>query len=340
MRLFSALSKELRRRLYLAHITIFGIITLGTIAFHYLEDLSWSESLYFTTTTVTTVGYGDFVPTYTASRIFTVVFILLGVGSVLYALSILAQLYIQREIVGVLEFRRRTKEMEKLSNHYIICGAGRVGRRIINVLVQQKLPHVIIDFNQEKLDLVEKNPLGFMINGDATDEAILLQAGAEKATGLATCLSDDAKNVYVSLTARDLSPNLHIVSRAVEEQAESKLISAGASRVVSPIIIGGQSMGRALIKPAIADFMESIVAENLDLVFEEITVSEHSEFIGKTLAEIDARNKMEILIVAIRRIDGEMIFNPSGATEVKSRDLLIVIGKAGVVRNLTSNSKS
>ncbi|MEZ5345154.1 MAG: potassium channel protein [Pyrinomonadaceae bacterium] len=336
MSLLENLLPDLRRRLIYAMIAIVLMLAFGTIGFHYIEDLSWSESLYFTTTTLTTVGYGDIVPQTRAGRQFTTVFVLVGVGTVLYALSVLAQAFIQDEILGTLGIRRRTKEMENLSNHYIICGAGRVGRRMIRALNRQNIPFVVIEIHRDRIEQIEESERAFVLTGDATLENNLRKAGVERARGLATCLSDDAQNVYVALTARDLNKNLHIVSRAVEEEAEPKLIRAGANRVVSPIIIGSQSMARALIKPAIADFMDSIIAENLDLVFEEIRVSSDSKYIDMSLMTSNIRNEFDILIVAIRRNDGEMIFNPSGKTKILEGDLMIVIGKAESVQKFST----
>ena len=250
------------------------MIGIGTVGFRYFEGLTWLESVYFTTATVTTVGYGDIFPKTDSGRKFTTFFILFGVGTVLYALSIFAQTFIQSGIVSALGLRRKTKEMKKLSNHYIICGAGRVGKRIIRSLSKENIPFVVIEISRSTIEGIKDRENLFIMEGDATIETNLRDAGVDRAKGLVTCLSDDAKNVYVALTARDINKTLHIVSRAIEEQAEPKLIRAGANRVVSPIIIGSQSMTRALIKPAIADFMDSIVAENLDLVFEEIPIDE------------------------------------------------------------------
>ncbi len=338
MSLILNLPPNFKRRLIYAHGAIISMIAIGTVGFRYFEGLNWWDSLYFTTATVTTVGYGDIVPSTSAGRHFTTIFMLISVGTVLYALSMLAQAFIQNEVLGTLGVRRKTREMENLSNHYIICGAGRVGRRMISTLTRENIPHVIIEFNRERIERIENFERAFVLLGDATHEKNLRSAGVERALGLATCLSDDAQNVYVALTARDLNKDLHIVSRAVEEEAEPKLIRAGANRVVSPTIIGSQSMARALIRPAIADFMESIVAENLDLVFEEIRVSNDSNYLGQTLMDSNIRNDLDILIVAIRRKDGEMIFNPSGATGILEGDLLIVIGKAESVQRFAKIS--
>ena len=180
---------------------------------------------------------------------------------------------------------------------------------------------------------------GFVIVGDATSEDVLHRAGVTRAKGLASCLADDADNVYVVLTARGMNEKLHIVARAVEEEAEPKLIRAGANRVVAPTIIGSQSMARALLKPAIADFMDSIVAENLDLAFEEIAIEEKSIYVGKKLKDTNIRSELDLVIVAIRRKNGEMLFHPSGETLILEGDLLIVIGRAEAIQNLLGQAK-
>jgi voltage-gated potassium channel len=261
-----------------------------------------------------------------------------GVGTVLYALTLLAQSIIQSELLDVLGSRRKIKEMDKLKDHYIVCGAGRVGRRVIRQLQKEGLPCVIIEFDEKKIVEFEQDGLPVIL-GDATLEENLIKAGVERSRGLASCLAEDASNVYVVLTARGLNEKLHIVARAVEAEAEVKLIRAGASRVISPIIIGSQSMARALLKPAIADFMESIVAESLDLVFEEVAVSERSPYAGKRLRETNISDELNIIVVAIRRQGGEMIFHPQGETLIVDNDLLIVVGKAETVQKLVEANR-
>jgi voltage-gated potassium channel len=234
--------------------------------------------------------------------------------------------------------QKKTREMEKLENHYIVCGGGRVGRRIVRALQKEKIPFVMMERDEKKVAQLEDECTHILI-GDATLEENLIRAGVERAKGLATCLADDADNVYVVLTARGLNEKLHIVARAVEEQAEPKLIRAGASRVVSPIIIGSQSMARALLKPAIADFMDSIVAETLDLVFEEVAIRLHSPYINKCLRETNISRELNLIIVAIRRKNGELFFHPVGETRIEEGDLLIVVGKADSVQKLVEANK-
>lgn len=332
------MSKITRRRLFYASLTIVGMIFFGAMGFHILEGWTLLESFYMATETVTTVGYGDIPPKTTGGRIFAMFFMLLGGGTVLFAITTLIQSVIQSEILDALDFRRKSKEMEKLHNHFIVCGAGRVGRRIIRNLQKEKLPFVIIERDEKRLAEFESENIHLIV-GDATLEENLIRAGVKNAKGLAACLPDDAANVYVVLTARGIKENLHIVARAVEEQAEPKLIRAGANRVVAPTIIGSQSMARALLKPAIADFMDSIVAETLDLVFEEVAIDSHSPFSNKKLSETNLMKELSVIVIAIRRKDGELYFHPTGESKIEEGDMLIVVGKADSVQKLVEANK-
>ena len=331
-----ALNGIARRKLLFAAFLVVVMIVIGAVGFRVFEDFGWLDSLYTAAQTVTTVGYGDLTPVTKGGRIFAIVLMLTGAGTVLYALSVLAQAVIQSEMVEAFSRRRRVKEMEKLEGHYIVCGAGRVGRRIIRNLQDQGLPHVVIESSETKMGEID-SPLSFLMIGDATSEENLIDAGVKRARGLASCLPDDAANVYVVLTARGLNPNLHIVARAVEEQAEATLIRAGASRVVAPTIIGSQSMARALLKPAVADFMDSIVAETMDLVFEEIAIGPGSFLIGKAVKDASLAEGANVIVVAIRSKGGELEFQPKSDRTILEGDLLIVIGKAESVQRLMHN---
>jgi voltage-gated potassium channel len=338
MKRFPIISIIARSRLSYALIAIFVAIGIGAIGFHLIEGFSPLDSIYLATETVTTVGYGDLSPKTVYGRVFAIFFMLVGGGTVLYALTTLVQTLFQAEFVSMLDARRKIKEMEKLRNHYIVCGAGRVGKRIIRSLEKQKIPFVVIEREERKTAPVADGG-GYIIIGDATLEETLKRAGVEHAKGLASCLADDAANVYVVLTARGMNGQMHIVARAVEEEAEPKLIRAGANRVVAPTIIGSQAMARALLKPTIADFMDSIVAETMDLVFEEVAIKTNSMYVGKCLKETNIRAELNLVIVAIRRKLGEMIFQPSGEDCIEEGDLLIVIGRAESVAKLVEANK-
>lgn len=284
------------------------------------------ESLYTATQTVTTVGYGDLAPQTYAGRLFAIVFMIAGVGTVLYALTSIVQTVVQSEMVAALGERRRTREIRRVQKHFIICGAGRVGSRIIRELQRAKCPFVVIEREQHKVaDLMARGE--HVIVSDATLEETLKEAGIERARALAACLPNDADNLYVVLMARDLNEHLHVVARAVEEQAEPKLVRAGANRVVSPIIIGSRRMAEALMKPALADFMDSITAENLALGFDEVELPQGSVYVGHKLKYTNIRSELDVVIIAIRRRGGEMLFNPTGDTVLEGGDLLIAIGR-------------
>jgi voltage-gated potassium channel len=301
-------------------------MAFGTLGFHLIEGWSLLDSLYMTVETVTTVGYGDVPPKTAGGRVFAIIFMFIGVGTVAYVLSSTVQLVIQSELIATFGERRRHREMSKLRNHFIICGAGRVGSHIIRDLERARVSFVIIEEDEQKVaHLIERGC--HVLVRDATLEETLRDAGVERARGLAACLPEDAENVYIVLTARDLNQNLHIVARAAEEQAETKLIRAGANRVVAPTIMGGRRMAMAMIKPAVDDFMDSITADDLNLNFEQTEVDVPSSLIGQKLRATPIRSELDIVIISIRRRNGERLFNPNGETVIEEGDMLIAIGR-------------
>jgi len=225
--------------------------------------------------------------------------------------------------------------MSKLRDHFIICGAGRVGSHLIRSLRAVDGVFLVIESDQAKCEALMELGIPVLVR-DATLEETLIEAGVQYARGLATCLPDDADNVYVVLTARDLNPGIHLVARAAEEQAESKLIRAGANRVVAPTIIGGHRMAMALTKPAVGDFLDSVTANHLELGFEQLEVSAFSSLVGRKLSESVIRSELNIVIVSIRRNDGKIIFNPGGETAIEAGDMLIAIGNAESLSRLNA----
>ncbi len=321
-----------RVRIRVVLLAVFGAIVLGTIMFHVLEGWSILDSLYVTAQTVTTVGFGDLTPRTPAGRAFAAIFMMVSVGVVLYALTTTVQAIVHSEVFATYG---RSRQMSKLRDHFIICGAGRVGSHLIRGLRAVDATFVVIETDPAKVEALTDLNIP-VLPRDATLEETLHEAGVQHARGLATCLPDDADNVYVVLTARDLNPNIHIVARAAEEQAENKLIRAGANRVVAPTIIGGHRMAMALTKPAVGDFLDSITANHLELGFEQLEVDAVSTLVGRKLSETVIRSELNIVVVSIRRSDGEIIFNPSGEAKIEAGDMLIAIGNAESLRRLNA----
>jgi voltage-gated potassium channel len=312
-------------RIWLVVFAVAAALVVGTIGFHWLEGWSLVDSLYVSAQTVTTVGYGDLTPQTSRGKLFAAAFMVLGVGVVLYCLTTAAHSIVQSALIATLDQRRHSRKMSKLRNHFIICGAGRVGSHLVRYLKQSGEIFLVIEKDPQKVVELTDQGVAVLVR-DATLEESLREAGVEHARGLAACLPNDADNVYVVLTARDLNANLHIVARAAEEPAEVKLVRAGANRVIAPTIIGGHRMATALTKPAVADFIDSITASQLELTFEQLEVEPSSTLVGKKLRETKIRSDLDIVIVSIRRNDGKMLFNPSGEAVIEGGDMLIAIG--------------
>lgn len=325
-------------RILYAVLAVAVAIILGTVSFALIEGWSLLDSFYVAAQTVTTVGYGDVTPATRNGRFFAIIFMLSGVGVVLYSLTWTVQSIVQSELVATFGQRRLSRRMNKLKDHFIVCGAGRVGSHLVRNLLGSDNTLVVVESDPQRVaELVEMGVT--VLVRDATLEESLREAGVERARGLAACLPDDADNVYVVLTARDLHPNLHIVARAAEEQAEAKLIRAGANRVVAPTLIGGHRMAVALTKPAVGDFIDSITANNLELAFEQLEVGNASPLVNLKLRDTNIRSELDIVIVSIQRGNGQVLFNPSGETMICAGDMLIAIGKAEAMMKLCAMAK-
>jgi voltage-gated potassium channel len=301
------------------------IISLGSLGYMWLEGWSLFDALYMTVVTLTTVGYGDLYPTNTASRVFTMGLILIGVGFMLYMFTALARVVVEGEIRSALGKRKLLKHIKKLTNHYIICGFGRIGEIIARQLKERKIPLVIIETNPGLLTTLEESSYYF-INGDASKEEVLLEAGIERARGLVAVVSSDANNVFITLTARSLNPNIFIVARGVEPGSEQKLIRAGADRVESPYELGGRKMAQTILRPNVTTFIELAMKEDVDLGMEEIMVAPTSALVGLALKDSGIRQQLNTIVVSIKRASGEMLFNPSPGTQIFAGDTLIALG--------------
>lgn len=333
--------EELRKKLILSAGIIVTIIAIGTAGYMFIEEWDFWDSFYMTIITLTTVGYREIHDLSRAGQIFTVVLLIGGVGTVLYALSAGAKILLEGELQDVFGRKKVEKKLKELKNHYIICGFGRMGKIIAKELSHAKLKFVVIEKNEFIIDPDEKEKL-LIVQGDATRDELLKKVGIERAKCLISVLPTDAENLYVVLSARGLNPNLLIIARAGEEGSEQKLLRAGADRVVSPYHIGGLRMAHTVLKPAVVDFIEfATKSGNIDLQIEEITIKEKSKLVNLTLDECGIGRDLGIIIVAIKQQNGEMKFNPNFRSKIQAGDTLIAVGetsKLSILENMANGN--
>ncbi|HLA05569.1 MAG TPA: NAD-binding protein [Syntrophales bacterium] len=327
----------LPRKLAIAIIVLLSMLLMGTIGFHYLEGWSFLESFYATVVTLSTVGYGDFLPRSKEGMLFTVFLIIVGVGTMLYTIGLVTETMIEGRLKIIMGRGRLGKMIKKMNNHYIICGCGRIGSLICRELAGEKVDFVVIDNNQEVIQKIEEE--GFVyLRGDATHEKTLLAAGIKTAKGIVCVLSTDAENLYVILTARELNPGIFILSRSEGEESEQRLLRAGANRVESPYMMGGMRMAMAILRPAMLDFVEiTTMRQSLELRMDEISMCEGSSYIGKSLEDSNIRQKFGLIVVAVKKESGKMIFNPVAKYVIENNDKLIALGEADNINQFTNS---
>lgn len=315
-----------KSKLQYSILALLGTITLGTIGFKVLTSWTWFTCFYFTLITVTTIGFGEPPEMTEAAYYFTVVIILTGVAIVGYTASILVQTILSLELIASIEKRRMRKEIHSLNKHYIICGAGRVGLRVVREITKRKMDYLIVE-NDEQVatNLVQQ---GFrVLEGDATQDEVLREAGIERAAGLICAVSSDPENLYITLTARDINKDVFIVARANDESAVPRLLKVGANKVVSPVITGSHQMAQFLVKPLVADFLElATMVEEHNLAIEQIYITPGSELHNQTLQATHIRTQLNVMVIGIKRLSGEMLFNPSADTIIETGDAMIVMG--------------
>lgn len=308
-------------------VILLTIFIIGTLGFHFIEGWSLIDSFYTTIATLSTVGYGDFAPETTAGKFFVIFVIILGVGMMFYTLVLLAETFIEGRLSILLGRGKLEKVIEKMNNHYIICGGGRIGFLICRELMAGKMPCLIIDNNPEVVQKAQEE--GFIYcKGDATQDKILIAAGIKRAKGIICVLPTDAENLYVILTAKELNQKIYIMARSEEEESERRLLRAGADKVMSPYTLGGVRMAMAILRPAMLDFIEITTSrQSLELRMEEISVCPNSLFVSKTLEDSGIRKRYGLIIVAVKKDSGKMIFNPLANYIIEEGDRLIAMGE-------------
>lgn len=315
------------RRLQFSLLILLGLNVFGTVMYMLLEGWTAVDALYMTVITIATVGFGEVRQLSISGRLFTIVLIYLGVGAATTAITNALGLVLEPILWGTLERRRMQKSIEQLSQHYIICGYGRMGRQIIHDLQARNEAFVLIDSNTELVEQLLEQQIPFII-GDATIDETLLEAQIEKAKGIVAALSSDAGNVMTVLTARELNPDAFIVARVVRDENERKLRRAGANRVINPYQIGGHRMTLSLLRPAVHDFLDHIFhfGDGRDIEIGQIVVYPQSDLDGKTISTSGLRDKYNISILAIREANGKLQITPNPMTQLTPHSELIIIG--------------
>jgi len=319
-------------RLRAALAVLVVVMIVGTIGYVVL-GFSGLDAFYQTVTTVTTVGFREVHPLSDAGKVFTIVLILLGVGTVLYALGVLIQTLVEGELRDVFGRRRMDRRIADLDDHVIVCGWGRVGRAIAKDVADGGGRLVVVDTNQDRL---ADAPCATVV-GDATDDEVLRRAGVERASALVAALDSDAGNLFVTLSARALHPELFIVARVRVEESVEKLRRAGADRIVNPQSIGGARMAAFVLQPHVTEFLD-VVMHDRDIEFrlEEVVVAPGSTVAGRSLREAQIRDRTGALVLALREPDGSFSTNPSPEMRIESGHVLIAIGTPGELTALAA----
>ena len=315
------------RKLLYSLVMLFALVGLGTLGYYIFEPMPLFEAFYMTIITMSTVGFSEVIPLTTVGRVITVLIIILGLTVGTYTISIIVQWLVGGEIQKVFGRKKLHKQIIELNGHFIICGFGRIGQIICKELFEEGIKFVVIE--QDASAIEEITSLKFLfIEMDATSEEALLAAGILKAKGLVTAVNSDANNVFITLTAKGLRPDIFVLARASEEKNEEKLIKAGATRVVSPYLIGGRRMAHVLKRPTVVDFLDIATINNkLGLLMEEVKVRPGSGLVGKNLIESRLRQDFGIIIVAIKKSVNQMIFNPAPSETLDAGDVIVAIGQ-------------
>jgi voltage-gated potassium channel len=308
-------------------VLLFVLMILGgTMGYVVIEGWPFLDALYMTVITLSTVGFGEVRVVSSAGRIFTMVLIVLGVSFVFYVLGSVIQFMMEGHIRRILGRRKLEKEIREQKGHYIICGYGRVGTSICDVLASKPLGIIVIERDLDRIARLEKRNLLY-VAGEATDEDNLMKARVKEARGLVAALKTDSDNVYVTLTARQMNPKLFIIARAGERKSENNLLAAGANKVVSPYSMGAHRIAQMILRPTVTDFLELTSMDSPNILMEEMLVHPSSKLVDVALQDSGIRRDYDLIIVAIRKAGGEMLFNPSSHTRLEGGDTVVAIGE-------------
>ena len=319
----------LRWKLTITLMVVMAVFVTGTVGYHYIEGWSLFDSLYMTAITLTSVGYQEVHPLSREGKIFTIFLVVCGYGILAVTIGLVSTFLIEAEFKEIRRLRKMEKKLEKIEGHYIICGGGRIGERIVEEFIKAKIPFVVIEKEEERINLlVEKYPELIYVRGDATDEDILRKARIEKAKGLLTTFPSDADNLFVVISARAINPRLRIISRAAQEETQDKLAAAGVDAVILPDLIGALRMASLVIRPNVVSFLDIMTGTGeVTLNLEEVEIPAGSWLIGKTLGDAKIPSKTGLIVIAVKK-EGEdkFKFNPLSSEKINSNDVLVVLG--------------
>lgn len=308
---------------------------IGTVGFHVIERWPLFDSFYMALMTLTTVGYGEVHPLSFYGRLFASFLMLVGVATVFISFAILGDTLLRLELADYFGRRRRDRMLEHIAGHYIVCGAGRVGRSVVLELLQGGAEVVLIDNDPERVKWADARGI-VTLTADASKDETLRQARIETAAGLVSAIASDAENVYVTLSAKVLNPSLHVAVRASDEQAEKKLQRAGATTVLTPYTYIGHRLAQSLLRPHVLSFLDLASAlgkTDLDLAIEQLLVTPGCSLSSKTLAEAEL-GRTGVIVLAVRRPSGAMQFNPQAQVRLEGGDVLIAMGERQRLKQL------
>ena len=296
------------------------------LGYMWIEGWNFLDSMYMTAITLTTVGFGEVRPLSQAGRIYTAVVIFFGVGTVLYIFASVSQTLFEGHLRAVFGKRKLERRIQKMKDHFILCGYGRIGSIVAQMLTERSVPLVVIDNDPFIIELLDEAGIPY-VQGEATSEDTLLSAGLLRAKGVITCLSTNAENLYVTMTVRDLNENVFICARAEDEPGESRLSKAGADRVILPSFLGARRMAMAVLRPTVTDFIDQTIHDpSFDLQMEELPVLPTATLKDVTLMNSGIRKNLDLIVVAIKKPDGAVRYNPAPDAMIEVGDTLIALG--------------
>jgi len=325
------------KKLRLAFTLLFSTIVFGVLGYRFIEDMSYFDALYMTVITISTVGFQEVHPLSIPGKIFTMLVISTGIMIGAYTIGTLVRMFIEGELSKTFGRIKVEKKIAELKDHYIICGYGRIGSLVCKELREHRKDFVVIENNPSAIERMELNKILYLPQ-DATVEEALIEAGIMRATGIVTAVGSDSDNVFITLTAKGLNPDIFILARASDEKDEIKLKRAGATRVVSPYLIGGKRMAQVLVKPTVVDFIDIADMESTyGLEMDEFHIAPESQLVGKNLIESNLRKDFGVIIVLIKKRTGEMIFNPLPIEVLGANDTLVLLGKVQDIQRMSDN---